>query len=321
MTQVSWFIPKIRKLPWQKFYNYSKMPASVWIRSLQLVPFLKTHGITSRINAYDERTKIAVFLRRWDKKEQCLAQKLKVKGVKIILDTPVNYFSKQQIPAFEGNARNNFLAFADVADIILCPSQYIEQFGRKEGYKTLCMEDSIDLNHFSCRKVYEKKEIPVLIWSGVSVKAGDLNFLSPIIKRRKWPVITISDIRPQLEFNFEFIKWKYESFPHDIVKGDVAIFPRLLDNEYDLGHSFFKIGVFLAQHIPVICTPLPSYKRILNESNSISIETPDIGSWEKALSSVCSGEKTFNFKTNPVTEFTTEKITEKYKKIFSDLLA
>lgn len=321
MTQVSWFVPKIKKMPWQKSYDYNKMPASTWIRCLQLIPYLDKLGIKSEINKFSIGTQIAVFLRRWNKEDQTTARNLKIKGVKIILDTPVNYFSKQNLPAFDGDVRNHFKSFAEIADIILCPSLYIEEFGRKEGYKTLCIEDSIDLNHFCCRKNYAKNPIPVLIWSGVSVKAGDLNFLAEIINQHKCPVIIISDIKPDLDFNFEFIKWDYNSFPHDIIKGDIAVFPRLLDNEYDLGHSFFKIGVFLAQHIPVICTPLPSYKRILNESNSISMKTPDIESWEKAISSVCSGEKIFNFERNPITDFSTEKIAGKYKQIFSDLLA
>ena len=288
---------------------------------MQLIPYLEKLGVVSQINTWNKKTQIVLFLRRWGKQEQTLAGELKRKGVKIILDTPVNYFSSQDIPPFRDGVRDQFISFADIADLIFCPSPYTKQFGRKKGYHTVCMEDSIDLKYFRYRKEESmRNDKPELIWSGVSVKAGDLNFIAPTIRLNRWPVTIISDKKPDLDFDFSFIRWKYRSFPKDILKGNIGVFPRTADNEYDLGHSFFKIGGFLAQHVPVVCTPLPSYNQIITNLNAISITDFDQKLWEQSINLIFSGEKDVNFDENPVNGFSTDKMASKYCEVFTRLL-
>jgi len=318
--QISWFIPKIRKYLWEKTYNYNKALASSWIRCLQLMPYMRNLGVKSLINKYDSNTQVAVFLRRWSRKDLAMAKILKRKGVRIILDTPVNYFSNQDLPTFNKDYQRDFQRFANFADKIFCPSPFIQNFGQKLGFNISLIEDSIDLKHFCHRKVTINRGNPTLIWSGVSVKARDLNLLTSTIEKNKWKMIIISNKRPNLGFSFEFIKWDYYSFPQSILKGDIAVFPRRTDNEYDLGHSFFKIGVFLAQQIPVICSPVPSYKQIINSSNAISLPSLNPLSWEEKIKSIISREKVFDFNLNPVFDFSSEKIAIKYHKIITNLL-
>lgn len=318
---VSWFIPDVQKWPWQKSYNYDHVLASSWIRCLQLLPFLKDIGLNSKVNQWDSKTQIAIFLRRWNPKDQSLAKKLKKDGVKIVLDTPANYFSTQDLPALQGDNMDWFRSFADIADVIFCPSLFIEQFGRKLGYETICLEDSVNLKHFSSRKKDRKlSKKPVLIWSGVSVKADSLNFLAGPVKRNGWNVNIISDKRPELDFKYRFLKWRYNSFPKNILRGDIGIFPRKISNEYDMGHSFFKVGVFLVQHVPVVCTPLPSYKQVVTQENSVCIDRFDDEMWEQHILSIHTGKKKINFNNNPIQEFSTEKVAVKYLSIFKKLL-
>ncbi len=318
---ISWFVPSVWKWPWQKWFNYDRVLASTWIRCLQLIPYLGALGVSSEINKWDGETQIAVFLRRWGKEEQILARRLKTKGVKIVIDTPVNYFSPQRLPALESDARDEFLSFVDIADAVFCPSHYIEQYGEKLGYSTFCVEDSIDFKHFCYRKKdYFSKGGPVLIWSGVSVKADTLNFLASVIKQNTWHVVIISDKRPCLDFDFTFIRWRYELFPRDILEGDIGIFPRLVNNEYDMGHSFFKIGVFLAQHVPVICSPLHSYNQVTTESNTLCLNELDSELWESGIRAFESGDRVIDFSQNPVTNFSTDRIAAKYHRIFLEVL-
>ena len=322
MMHVTWFVPSVRKWPWQRWYNYDKVLASTWIRCLQLIPYLSKLGIKSKINEWDNKTQIAVFLRRWNEQDQAIAAQLKQKYVKIILDTPVNYFSSQNLPAFEGKIRDHFMSFAELADAILCPSSYIEQYGRKLGYSVLCLEDSVDVKHFCYRRKNNiRNDKPVLIWSGVSVKAESLNFLATSITRNNWPIIIISDKKPRLEFDFTFIKWRYKSFPRNILKGDIGIFPRFVDNEYDMGHSFFKIGVFLAQGLPVLCSPVVSYKQLINESNGMVVSELDALRWERDIKKAMMKLDVFDFKENPVMEYSSERVALRYQKEFSEILS
>ncbi|MCP3924056.1 MAG: glycosyltransferase family 1 protein [Desulfobacterales bacterium] len=317
---VSWFVPVGRKWPWQSWYNFDKVSASVWIRCLQLIPYLKKNGIESKINSFDSRTDIAVFLRCWDERMISLARSLQNKGVKVVVDTPVNYFSSQNLKPFKGEAKKQFDEFVDFADAVFCPSPYIAEFGNKKGYRTYCLEDSIDFNHFKYKKKHiSETEKPVLIWSGVQVKSSVLRFLTPVIKGNSWKIIIIAEKKPDFEFNFEFIKWSYNSFPKNLLKGDIGIFPRKIEDEYDNGHSFFKIGVFLAQNIPVLCSPVPSYKEIMNESNSSSLSSFEAEEWEDQIISL-SAKCNKNIDTSSVEKYSTKILADRYLETFKRLL-
>lgn len=316
---VSWMVPRMRKWPWQKCYNYNRAIASVWIRCLQLIPFLEKSNIKSQINKWNGHTDIAVFLRRWDNEALKVAVRLKKKGVKIVLDTPVNYFSNQKLPQFSGSVIEQFRKFADVADCIFCSSQFIAEFGNNLGYNTVCLEDSINHVHFLNRRKKLNTEPLNLIWSGVSVKAGELNFLKKTIRENGWKLIIISDKKPDLEIPYHFVKWNYSTFPQEIVKGDVAVFPRRVDNDYDRGHSFFKIGVFLAEHVPVVCSPVPSYQRVMSKNTGCFVNTLSKADWGRAIVSISNNYSEVNFLDNPISEFSTKKMSSRYKAVFSEL--
>jgi len=320
--KISWFIPHIRKLPWQKWYNYDRVMASVWIRCLQLIPFLKQIGIESQINTWDKSTQVAVFLRSWNRHMQKLAMELKKNGVIVIVDTPVNYFSSQHLKPFSETVIQEFNNFINISDAVFCPSLYIATFGERLGFKTYCLPDSINLEHFNLKKQsLLSKTKPVLMWSGVNVKSHALNFLAPAILKHSWEMVIISEKPPKLNFKYSFVKWSYKTFPKVILQGDIGIFPRLICNEYDKGHSFFKIGVFLAQHIPVICSTVPSYSDILTDSNSICPNTLKIEEWEQSIVSMNNNKEKICFADNPVDQYSTFEIAKKYKLIFKKLVA
>ena len=320
--KISWFIPPVIKLPWQKRYNYDKVMASVWIRCFQLIPYLRELGIESEINTWNRSTRVAVFLRQWDTGMQQLALKLKKKGVKIIVDTPVNYFSCQDLAPFKGKAKQEFDCFVRLADAVFCPSAYIARFGEKKGFQMFYLPDSINFKHFSMKKEpIVLKTKPVLIWSGVEVKSCALNFLAPAIRKNAWEVVIISERPPALDFKYSYVKWSYKAFPDALLKGSIGIFPRRIEDEYDKGHSFFKIGVFLAQHIPVICSKVSSYNDILTDSNSICPNTLEVKEWENSIRSLISGEKKICFDDNPVEQYSTFEVAKKYQQIFNQMVA
>lgn len=316
---VSWLIPKVRKWPWQQWYNYDRIIASVWIRCLQLIPFLQELNIQSKVNKWDDGTDIAVFLRYWNRDALRTAVSLKKKGVKIVLDTPVNYFSTQRHPQFDELVLRQFAEFTKISDCIFCASSYIAGFGKRLGYNTICLEDSINFEHFPYRKHKESTGPLKLIWAGISVKAGALNLLRDVIAEKGWKLIVISDKRPDLSFPYQFVPWKYSSFPREIVKGDVAVFPRQVDNEYDRGHSFFKIGAFLAQHVPVVCSPVPSYYKVITDNNGYFAEELQPQDWSNAIEYIAYNTD-INFFENPISKFSTQKISLKYKAIFGSLI-
>ncbi|MSR77610.1 MAG: hypothetical protein EXS63_05225 [Candidatus Omnitrophica bacterium] len=301
MNSISWFIPETRRFPrWQKF-DYNRVLPSVWIRCLQFIPYLERQGISCRLNQEFVGTQAAIFLRCFDAPSLARMRKLKQRGLKVFVDTPVNYFSEVQHPAFESDVRKYFIEMASLADGIFCPSRYIQKAGESKGFKTFYFPDAVDMGYFRKKKKDFNLENPVFLWCGNSTKASALNFLAPVIRKHLLKVVIISERKPRMDFPHQFLKWDYRKFSNQLLKADLGIFPRDANNEYDQGHSFFKIGVFLALHIPVAYSPVPSYEEVANPSNSIEISEGSSSSWEKVMLSVKELVPALDFHHNPVT--------------------
>ena len=100
--KINWFIPpkqinlftsdSFSKRLRLGYYNYDKVSASVWIRCLQLIPYLEEQGIRCRINDFYSNSDISIFVRWQD--VQAFQHLKKQKDLKkiVIFDQCVNYF-------------------------------------------------------------------------------------------------------------------------------------------------------------------------------------------------------------------------------------
>jgi hypothetical protein len=320
--KIDWWIPGSPSLL-KGAGRYDKVSASVWIRCFQLLPELEALGIDTRVNPLAGGTPdAAVFSRRWSKRDLARAEALKKRGCWIILDTPVNYFSDADLPPFRGTAKRDFMAFAETADLITCPSKHIAVSGGERGFRVETLEDSIDSALFAPRSPAETAaalENPVFGWAGVASKARELNILAEAIEWNGWRFKIISNEPPELDFPYEFVKWRHASFSAEIAECAVGVFPRDFDNDYDRGHSFFKIGVFLSRHVPVVCSPVPSYAEIATPRNSRIVPALDPKAWGTALASLLDSSWTPDFSENPVERFTPRRIAEKLKTLLETM--
>jgi len=316
--RVAWRVPLSFLARFPKPYNYDRVSASVWIRCLQLLRHLRALGIECSVNDASARPDVAVFLRRWSAADREEAKRLRNRGVRIVLDTPVDYFTRESGPAYLGPVRDDFQRFLAMCHAVTCPSPAVAAAARQAGYPAVCLEDSVDLGHFRWRK--ERLQAGgTLMWAGVAVKARCLDFLAGPITRNGWRMVVMAETKPRLSFPFEFRRWRYRSFPRDILRADVGIFPRSVDSDYDRGHSFFKIGVFLAQHVPVVYSPVPSYAQVATPGNSLRMDGLEPAAWEQAIARVLAGEAGADFSSNPVEAFAPPRLSARYRDFFMEL--
>jgi len=176
------------------------------------------------------------------------------------------------------------LRMVGVADAVTCSSAFIA--GRASAYhgNVHYLADSIDRRHFSCRKVdadFGRRPLRA-VWSGVSIKFGDVRSILALLGGAGLGLTVISDhdpmprwsgdwLRWKRRLRYRFIPWHYASFPRDILQGDICVSPRFGDNPYDKGHSVFKIAVFMSEGVPALASPLPSYGEIVGENRAGSI--------------------------------------------------
>ena len=281
---ISWFVPEpkwmaVHRLLRRRAWDPDLTMASVWIRGFQVAPYLIQRNYQVRCNITYPLPNVAIFLRRYGSDDVVLARKLKSEGVRIILDVIVNYFQtrNQTCQGYGGASQeivDNFLRLVDLADQVWTVSPFLQQIASRFHPNVHFISDSVDPKHFIYREnrsPTDKKPI-TLGWSGIYQKVYDLEMIAPVLKplidSQKVKVLVITNKRPTLSFPFEFCRWRYYSFPAQIARCDLCIAPRLVDNDYDRGHSIFKIGAFMAMGVPALASPVPSYELLLRDGRA-----------------------------------------------------
>ncbi len=266
--KVNWFIPV-------KHRNYNKMPASVWIRCLQLIPYLENKNINCMVNQPDTPADISIFVRWQNEQALSVMKKCKAKGQKVIFDLCVNYLEPTGTIGEEYGSsdaqKQQVLKMIRTADMVTCASDYIKNIASQYHQNSIYIPDSIDMNHFNMNKSVEdfSKKTLTLVYAGVAAKSVFLfEHIFKFIKKSGMNLLLLSETKPRLFAKYKYKKWKYQTFPHDMMIGDIGIAPRRTDDPYDMGHSNIKIGFFLAQGIPVIASQVQSYKEFLGQGTA-----------------------------------------------------
>jgi len=300
------------------------VPASIWIRCLQLLPYFKERGVKCTVNDLNTDADICVFVRWQDERAFTLAKEQKAKGKRIIFDLCVNYFDSSIFEAGYGSTQKQLeecMNMIEVADAVTCASTFIAERASSFHSRVVYIPDSINKRHFRFQKPpkdFDKH--PRAIWSGVSVKATDLNLVLPLFDKRKIPLVVVSDKKPVLDYSFRFIKWSYRTFPKAILEGEFCLSPRLVEDPYNKGHSFFKIGVFMTEGIPALASPVPSYSEVLYGGGRLCHNMEE---WEDALDQILVdrnllrqwSEETVNI----MKPYETEQIVSKYMDLFNEI--
>ena len=336
--KITWFIPPtiINNFIPSWFYKhkifkcwfYDRVTASIWIRCLQLIPYFEKKGVKCRINQPDAEADIAVFIRWQDNQAYDALQRQKDRGRKIVFDMCVNYFDESS------HLTNGYgvtttqvgevLRMVKIADVITCGSEFIRERASKFHCNAVYLPESIDKNHFRFEKLCSDFTKPVLktIWAGQPAKISELADIYPALTARGIPLTIISSKKPVMPGPYTFIPWSYNTFPKTILNGEICISPRRTDNPYDLGHSHCKIGVFMAQGVPSIASPLPSYKEVINNSGGGRICDSRLD-WEKSLDEViedrhilCEWSQAAIY---GMKKYSTESVVNKYLQLFESL--
>ena len=337
--KVTWYSKGFRRSKLSKIksyfsrhkHDYDGLTASKWIRCLQVIPYLEKSNIECCIDDGSSlETDIAVITRWQDARAYELIRKLRQENVKIIFDVCVNYFDGPvTFPRGYGVSKvqvDEIRKIAPIVDVVTCASRYIQERANELNSNAIYIPDSVDLNHFRLRKKRGEyfRGIPMAIWAGHAVKVGEVIDLYPLLKQRGISLTVISNKKINMPGPYQYIPWSYRRFPENIIKGDFCISPRRIDNTYDLGHSHFKIGVFMSQGVPALCANLPSYEELIQKTNGGLICESELD-WVNALDNILEDRESLwrwsQGAFNGMRSYSTEVIARSYVNIFETLLS
>ena len=286
--------------------NWDKVLASKWIWCLQYIEHLENLKVSNYFN--EPSGDMCLFFRVVNDKTIDIAHNLKKRGKKIVYLLDVNYLERIGDSLWLNQVNDEHIKnshiFCELSNLVLCSSPYLFDVVQKHGYLAAYWPPGIDNRHFITKKGINLSE-PVLVWSGHALKAELVSELTTALNAK---ILIIAEKKPEIYSSFQFKKWKYKKVPSYLLKGDVGIAPRSIDDSYNKGHSFFKILIYLAAGLPVLAAPLSSYCDIIvNGKNgfickdfddykkNFSLLTPEMGKAAKETALRYDSEKMAQF--------------------------
>lgn len=306
--------------------TYNRVMASTRIRCYDVIKYLNKRKIFSELYKENKKYKIVIFQKAFDDRHIKLAQNLKNSGCAIIFDINVNYIEKK------GKAANyilevqtlNVKKMIALSDTVIVSSKYLLGIYRKYCSNTILIEESVSNNFFKQKKKHIKKMPIKLLYIGYSSKARELliikNILQRLYKEFGIKLLLICEKDPNLDIiPYEFIRYNQKRLPKLLLKGDIKIAPRDLTNSYNLGHTFTKIAYPMAVGLPVVASPVPSYK------DRVAILCEDEDCWYEQLKDLIESTEKRTKLGNSGREFvrenfTMEKIGKQYVQLFKQYL-
>ncbi len=249
-------------------WPYINVMASTRIRCLDVIKYLRSQGIKSEIYKPFRRYDFVIFQKSFSGKQYEIARELSGKVKRIILDVNVNYFLKEgETTQVTQKLIDDFHRFLGLTDTVFVSSHYLKRVA--EGYHP---DVYYIPEHISTIGVYPSKRLsnPIkLLYCGYAIKASSVllieDVLSELSREFDLEVVFVCEKNPHIRLPVKstFIKYRHKDIVNILREGDIKIAPRMLDNSYDKGHSFTKIGYPMSVGLPVIAGPVPSYKESL----------------------------------------------------------
>lgn len=230
---------------------------STRIRCLNVDRWLRAAGYNSYLIAPGEvlgpkRPDILIAGKRWSEDYIVAAEKYKASGGTVIVDLNEDYFSMDWPDLFR---------VLKLGDLVVCCSTALAKKSTDAGYPAIVIEDGVEsIPDLNC--AYTDKPRLKAVWMGYGGNSENAEKLKAILDRTGYDLVTIHE-HPNAD-----IKWNRTTWPHELVKFDIAIAPQ---RDHQTCKSNNKMTTYQALGLPVVASPLPAYVEITKESETAFI--------------------------------------------------
>ena len=271
--RVGWVLPKL--------WSYEEADASTRLRAYDLWPALRELGIGAELYRPFFRYDAVVFQKAFGAEQRALAERLRRRGTRIVLDANVDYLHDDEEFVPRGK-REDMRAMLPLVDAVVVASERLADVYRAAGARASVVADPVPFVRFAEPKRHEASRGAVFLYCGYAVKAKELEPLRPALeklaKARDARFLFVCERDPELGLpRSEFRRFSVRELPRLLAAADVKLAPRDLSRPYNLGHSSAKIAFPMAAGLAVAASPVPSYE----PTPAVLCRTPE--EWEDAL--------------------------------------
>lgn len=247
------------------YRDYDRVQSAIWIRALQMVEPLRALGCEVSLNNPFKRYDVAIYHRGMKRRSLHFVRFLRRIANRVYWDTCVDYFDQHE--ASSAHQVECARAIASLVDGVCVPTHGIAESAKRFSGNVFVMPDPINLKHFLANKGAINIDSPIFGWSGVACKAKPLAPYANFLDGR---TVIVSESAPALPFHYDFSRWRYDSFPRELLRCDVAFLPRTLESTYTKNNSSFKALVYAVLGIPIIATRLPAYELMAEDFDAVT---------------------------------------------------
>lgn len=186
-------------------------------------------------------------------------------GKRVIVNICEDWFG------FENQWYSKCIALADT--VITCSPALTEKVKAHElNSNVMDIEDAIESDmRLNCE--YQERKLRVG-WVGMGGNAVHAEKLRPIIEKCGYELVTIH------EHANATIKWDLNTWQQELAKCDIAIAPCDYVNQPCKSNN--KVTTYMALGLPIICSPLPAYTRLIRTGVNGFVANND-AEWEQYL--------------------------------------
>lgn len=166
------------------------------------------------------------------------------------------------------------------SNVVTTPNQYLADYARKWSKVVEIIPMAIDLEQWRPPGREKTTNAAIVIgWAGAPVNIPLLESLNPILtelvnKNKNLRIAVLSGQRPRLDVAYDYYPFEAGKEAEFIQKLDIGLLP-LRRDEFSMGKSPIKAIQYLACGVPVVGNVFGATSEILNERNSIAVNTRD----------------------------------------------
>lgn len=271
--------------------------ASYRYRCLAPIDALRRRGLPAGLFRADEARsyRAVVFSKVYGEDEQRLADELRARGVRVLLDLCDNHFYNPYGLENYVRAGRNLRAMIARVDQVVCSTETLAAVVREESAPArppAVVGDAVEVP--AAPAVPEEAPVPTLLWFGfhgspnAPCGMGDLANVAPLLKdavrRHPFELVVASNSAEKYKAVVEplglpsrYVAWDLATFPR-LLAGARAVLIPVSRNPFTLCKTNNRLAAALAAGVPAVADRIPSYDEFAPFCH--------LDDWERGLSEV-----------------------------------
>lgn len=211
---------------------YGSAMASTRLRAYDIIEYLNQttkFSVELYKNWKEDKYDVVVFQKYFSHKAYTLANHLRRKGIKIILDINVNYYERSSMVFVHENQKKDIFSFTELADGVIASTEYLEHIIAKHfsTKSVVTIHENISEIFFEKKKTHRKKDVITLLYVGYSAKSGEILLIKDVLeelgKKYRLQLLFICDKDPKIKFEnipSRFVKYEQNRIQLQLMEGE-----------------------------------------------------------------------------------------------------